>query len=355
VDHALRRRRLAEGLPELDADALLVTSPSNVRYLTGFTGSNGQLIVTRDGGTFLTDGRYVEQSGHEVPDVSRSFYSGSFSPAFRRACSDLGAHRVAFESSHLTYKAHQDLSGTGVSLVPVAGEVERLRLVKDDEERKCLDAAQAIADEAFEALIGALAEGIAEREAALALDVEMRRRDAEGVAFDTILAFGENAAEPHHRPTDRPLRRGDIVKMDFGCVVDGYHSDMTRTVAFGEPQPRIKEIYEVVRRAQQAGLEAVHPGVTGDEADKSAREVIDAAGFGDAFKHGLGHGVGLEIHEGPSLRAGSKDLLPEGTVVTVEPGIYLEGVGGVRIEDMVEVTADGRRVISGVTKELIVL
>ena len=339
----------------MEAEAFLITSQANVRYLTGFSGSNGQLIVTADGGIFLTDGRYVEQSRHEVPDIRRSFYSGSFSPAFRTACQELGAGRVAFESGHLTYQAYLDLSGTGVSLVPASGEVERLRLVKDEEERKCLDAAQAIADEAFEAITALLAEGMTERQAALALDVELQRRDADGLSFDTILAFGENAAEPHHRPTDRPLRRGDLVKMDFGCVVKGYHSDMTRTVALGEPPASMKDVYEVVRRAQEAGVQAVRPGVSGDEADRAARSVIEEAGLGEGFRHGLGHGVGLEIHEGPSLRRGGNDRLPEGTVVTVEPGVYLEGVGGVRIEDMVEVTALGPRVIPSVSKQLIVL
>jgi Xaa-Pro aminopeptidase len=339
----------------MEADALLVTSLPNVRYLTGFSGSNGQLVVAADDGLFLTDGRYVEQSRHEVPDVRRAFYSGDFAPVFAKACSDLGATRVAFEASHLTYQAFQDLSGTGLVLVPTRGEVERLRLVKDPEERSCLEAAQAIADHAFAGLTASLTEGITEREAALSLDTDMRRRGADGLAFDTILAFGENAAEPHHRPTDRPLARGDVVKVDFGCVVAGYHSDMTRTVAFGDPGPRIKEIYDLVQQAQQAGVDAVRPGVTGGDVDRVVRDIIAAAGYGDAFKHGLGHGVGLQIHEGPSLRSGGKDLLPQGAVVTVEPGIYLEGVGGVRIEDMVEVTGDGARVLPTVAKDLMVL
>lgn len=355
MDHALRRRRLADRLPDIEAEALVVTSLPNVRYLTGFSGSNAQLIVTADGGLFLTDGRYAEQSRHEVPDLRRSAYSGEFASIFGKACADLGAKRVAFEAEHLSYQTFQELSETGIDLVPTTGEVERLRLVKDAEETGHIGAAQAIADQSFGVLTEALTDGMTEREAALVLDTEMRRRGAEGAAFDTIVAFGENAAEPHHRPTDRALARRDVVKMDFGCVVAGYHSDMTRTVAFGEPEPQIKEIYEVIRQAQQAGVDAVRAGVTGGKVDRVVREIVKAAGYGDAFKHGLGHGVGLEIHEGPALRSGSKEVLPEGAVVTVEPGIYLEGLGGVRIEDMVEVMAGGARVIPTVTKELMIL
>jgi Xaa-Pro aminopeptidase len=175
------------------------------------------------------------------------------------------------------------------------------------------------------------------------------------VSFDSIVAFGESAAEPHHSPKDRALQRGDVVKIDFGAVVGGYHSDTTRTVAFGQPDPRIREIHGIVRRAQQAGMDAVRPGVTGGQVDEAAREVIRDAGYGDAYTHSLGHGVGLEVHEGPYLRSGGEDVLPEGSVVTVEPGIYVGGLGGVRIEDMVVVTADGCRPMPRTTRDLVVL
>jgi Xaa-Pro aminopeptidase len=355
MDHALRRRRLAERLSDLEADALLVTSLPNVRYLTGFSGSNGQLVLTKSEGVFLTDGRYVEQSRHEVPDLRRSPYSGDFSSAFAKACSSLGAKRVAFEAEHLSYRGFEELSETAIELVPTSGEVEQLRLVKDADETEQIEAAQAIADHAFEAFVRELRTGMTEREAALVLDTEMRRGGADGPSFDTILAFGENAAEPHHHPSDRPLERGDVVKMDYGCVMAGYHSDMTRTVAFREPKPEIKEIYEVVLGAQRAGVEAVRSGITAGKVDRVVRDLVKAAGYGSAFTHPLGHGVGLQIHEGPMLRSGSTEVLPEGAVVTVEPGVYVAGVGGVRIEDMVEVTADGARVIPTVTKELMIL
>jgi Xaa-Pro aminopeptidase len=355
VDHRARRERLAARLPELEAEAFLITRLPNVRYLTGFSGSNGQLVLTSDGGEFLTDGRYAEQARWEVPDLRGRVYSNDFVGGFASACRDLGAGRVAFEAGGVTYKTYRDLSGSGIPLVATDEEVERVRRVKDPEEIKLLDAAQAIADVAFEKVIGRVAAGITEKQLALEVDSVMRAEGADGLSFDTIVAFGESAAEPHHHPTDRTLARGDVIKMDFGSVVQGYHSDMTRTVAFGEPPPRLREIYEIVRRAQMAGVGAVRAGVTTGEADAAAREVVRQAGYAEQFKHSLGHGIGLEIHEQPWLRSGGDQVLPPGTIVTVEPGIYLEGEGGVRIEDMVEVTADGCRVIPKAPKELIVL
>jgi Xaa-Pro aminopeptidase len=355
VDHSARRALLAARISELDADAFLITRLPNVRHLTGFTGSNGQLVLTRDGGLFLTDGRYMEQSAHEVPDLDRRPYSGEFGAAFAQAVSELGVRRVAFESTGVTYRTYQTLEPAGAELIPTLDEVERLRWVKDPEELAFLEAAQGLADDAFELVVGKLTEGMTEREVAFELDTALRRAGAEHTSFDTIVAFGESATEPHHSPTGRALQRGDMVKLDFGSVVDGYHSDMTRTFAFGEPDPGLKEIYQLVLQAQQAGIDAVRPGITGGDADRAAREIIAGAGYGDRYPHSLGHGVGLEVHEGPSLRAGGTDVLPEGAVVTVEPGIYVPGLGGVRIEDMVAVTAEGCRPIPRTSRELVIL
>jgi Xaa-Pro aminopeptidase len=254
----------------------------------------------------------------------------------------------------VTFKSYTALQD-GLELVPTTDEVEALRWVKVPEEVAHLEAAQSLADDAFAEVTGRLTEGMTELETALELDTAMRRAGAEGLAFDTIVAFGENAAEPHHHPTSRPLGRGDVVKMDFGCVVAGYHSDMTRTVAFGRLDPRLEEIYEIVRQAQQAGVEGVRAGAAGGEVDRIARDVIAEAGHADHYTHSLGHGVGLEVHEGPTLRSGGQDVLPEHAVVTVEPGIYVGGLGGVRIEDMVEVTAEGCRVLPRTTKDLVIL
>jgi Xaa-Pro aminopeptidase len=355
VDHALRRSRLTDELPGLGPKAFLVTHLPNVRYLTGFSGSNGQAVVTADAGLLLTDGRYAEQSRREVPDLRHVVYSGDLAPVVAKACAELGVQSVAFEAGAVSHKLFGELSAVGLELVATDGVIERLRWPKDPEELEHLREAQAIADAAFHSVVPGLAAGISERELALVLDTEMRRQGADGLAFDSIVAFGENAAEPHHQPTPRPLGRGDIVKLDFGCVVSGYHSDMTRMVAIGEPSDELREVYELVRRAQQTGVDAVRAGATGAEVDKASRDLIAAAGYGRQFPHGLGHGVGLEIHEGPSLRAGGTDVLPLGAVVTVEPGVYLEGRGGVRIEDMVEVTLDGCSVIPTVSKDLIIL
>jgi Xaa-Pro aminopeptidase len=356
MDHAARRERLASRLTALEVDALLITRLPNVRYLTGFTGSNGQLLLTASEALFLTDSRYKEQARRQVPDVRARIYAREFASIFPQASRDTGARRLGFESAGLTYKTYEKLrTADGAELVPVGDEVEALRQAKDPEEIRLIQRAQDLTDEAFERALAKLVEGVTEREAALELEDAMRHGGADRVGFATIVAFGENAAEPHHGPTDRPLSRGDVVKMDFGCVVDGYHSDMTRTVALGDPDSRLVEIHDVVRRAQEAGIAAARAGARAGDVDEAARGVVRAAGYGDSFGHSLGHGVGLDIHEGPNLRAGSEERVPEGAVVTVEPGVYVPGLGGVRIEDMVEVTADGCRPLPRSPRELVVI
>jgi Xaa-Pro aminopeptidase len=354
VDHGLRRSRLASRLVELGADGFLLTRLPNVRYTTGFTGSNGQVLISPDGAAFFTDGRYTEQARHEVPDLERITYLDGFLESVVRAARRLGVGRLGFESDGLTFRTYEQLraAAKGIELVPVSGEVERQRWVKDPDELAALERAQGATDEAFDAVLARLRDGVSERELAFELEAEMRRAGAERPGFDTIVAFGEHAAEPHHEPTGRTLSRGDVVKMDFGGLVDGYHADMTRTVAFGEPPDRLRDVHDLVRSAQQAGIDAVRVGATGAEVDAAARSVIEAAGLGEHFTHGLGHGVGLEIHEGPRLGRGSDDALPAGAVVTVEPGVYLPGVGGVRIEDMVEVTEQGGRALPRAGKDL---
>ena len=356
MEHSLRRDRLREPLGELGVDALLITRLVNVRYLSGFTGSNGQLLATADGAVFLTDPRYEEQSAREVPGVELRTYPRRFVEALADVCRDRSISRLGFESAGVTHKTFLELEATdGLDLVPMEEVVERLRWVKDRDEIALIEQAQAAADQAFERVTGKLTEGVSEQEVAFELELAMRDAGADAVGFPTIAAFGENAAEPHHGPGDRRLAKGDVIKLDFGSRVEGYHSDMTRTVSFGEPDPRIREIHEVVLRAQEAGSAAVRAGARGGDADAAARDVISEAGYGDHFGHSLGHGIGLEVHEGPTLRGGSEDVLPEGTVVTVEPGIYVPGLGGVRIEDMVVVEADGCRALPATPKELVAL
>jgi Xaa-Pro aminopeptidase len=343
-------------LPELGIDALFVTRAPNVGYLTGFSGSNGQLLFSAERSTFFTDGRYTEQARRELPDLERRTYSADLHAAFAEACRGLRLERVGFESAGVSFRTYERLQQVeGVDLVPVEDEIERLRWIKDEEEIALLERAQAFTDEAFDDVLRKLGEGITEREVSLELEWSMRQAGADGISFDPVVAFGENAAEPHHRGTDRQLHRGDIVLFDFGALVAGYHADMSRTVAFGEPAPTLREIHDVVRAAQRAGTGAVRGGALCREADRRARDVIARAGYGDQFSHSLGHGVGLELHEGPNLRAPSDDVLPSGAVVTVEPGVYVPGMGGVRIEDMVVVADDGCRALPGSSRDLVVV
>ena len=353
----MRTDRIAGRLGALEVDAIVVTRPANVRYLTGFTGSNGQALIAPGPGVFFTDGRYTEQSRREVPDMERVTYRQNFAEVVRDACAAADVRRLGFEDGVLTVRTFRSLERAleGVELVPVGDEVDRERWVKDAEELEMIQAAQDATDRAFEDILDTLAVGVSERQVAQDLEHAMRRAGADGLSFETIVAFGENAAEPHHEPNHRTLEDGDIVKMDFGALWAGYHADMTRTVAFGAIGSELRKIYGVVHEAQQAGLDAVRAGATGGEVDAASRRVVEAAGYGEAFSHGLGHGVGLEVHEGPGLRRDGTDELPEGSVVTVEPGVYVPGLGGVRIEDMVVVGSDGGRAMPTSTKDLIEL
>jgi Xaa-Pro aminopeptidase len=355
VDHGLRRARLAERLGELGIESLLVTELPNVRYLSGFTGSNGALLVAPSATVFLTDGRYTEQARREVPDVEHVVTS-RLVPAAGEGARELGIRRLGFEGT-LPFRDHGALAeaAAGVELIAVNGAVEQLRASKDPGELAAIRRAQEITDRALEATLPQLAEGVTEREIALVLEIEVRRLGAERLGFDPIVAFGEGAAEPHHGPRERPLRRGDVVKLDFGALVDGYHADMTRTLALGEPREELLAVYDVVRAAQSSAAASLRAGATAGALDAAARSVIDEAGYGDRYTHPLGHGVGLEIHEWPILRARAEDRVPAGAVVTLEPGIYLPGVGGVRIEDMMYVSESGAEALPSSTKELVVL
>jgi Xaa-Pro aminopeptidase len=357
VDHELRRRSLADRLHEVGVDAFLVTSLPNVRYLTGFTGSNAQVIVRDAGAVFFTDGRYTEQARREAPDVERITYPSGFGAVLADRLVDEGVARLGVEAGNVTLAFHRKLTEkmTEVEIVETDDVVERMRWSKDPEELQALNEAQAATDRAFDDLLDVVAIGMSERELAGVLERLLRRDGADGLAFDSIVAFGESAAEPHHEPGDRRLEEGDVIKLDFGAIWGGYHADMTRTIAFGSPASELRKIHDIVRQAQQAGIDAVRPGISGADVDAAARRVIEDAGYGDRFGHGTGHGVGLEIHEGPRVGHDVDDELPVGAVVTVEPGIYVPALGGVRIEDMVEITEDGSRVLGSSPRELLEL
>jgi len=359
MDVAGRAGRLRARFASAEIDALLVTSLPNVRYLTSFTGSAGMLLVTPDALVFTTDGRYRTQSAEQlaVAGVDAAIEVGATISAQREALAgalDAGA-RVGLEAHAITWSQQRAFAEAfaGRDLVPTEGIVEQLRRVKEPGEVARIHTACAIADDALAAMLPRLADGPAEREFALELEVEMRRRGASGNSFDPIVASGPNAAKPHARPSDRRVERGELVVIDFGCIVDGYCSDMTRTVSVGDPGADARHMWDVVRESQWAGREAVRAGIESAEVDRACRDVIVAAGWGDAFVHGTGHGVGLEIHEAPRVAATARDTLERGSVVTVEPGVYLPGVGGVRIEDTVVVTPDGSDPLTAFPKELV--
>jgi Xaa-Pro aminopeptidase len=358
MDHQLRRRAVAARLEDLGVDAFLVTDLANTRYLTGFTGSNGQLLIGGSFELFLTDGRYEEQARREAPDVDRSASDRSYRGAVVERCASTPVARLGVEAHSMTLGEHARLAealGDDVELVASEDVVEDGRRVKDDEERELIRRAQAATDAAFSGILDRFALGVSEGWIARELERLMLEAGADGLAFDPIVAFGENAAEPHHEPGHRVLEEGDVIKLDIGALVDGYHADMTRTIAFGQPTAELQKVHDIVRQAQQAAIDVVRAGMTGVEVDAAARSVITEAGYGGRFVHGLGHGVGLEIHEQPWLGTTQTNELPAGSVVTIEPGIYLLGIGGVRIEDMVEVRDDGCAVVGVSTRELIEL
>jgi Xaa-Pro aminopeptidase len=360
LDVAPRLGRLREQFDAAGIDALLVTKLANVRYLTGFTGSAALLLVTGGGARFVTDGRYSQRSHEELDaaGVNGVEIEIGLTAAAQRAALVAAVHpgqRLGLEAHNVTWAAQREYAGAfeGVELVAADPLVEELRRVKDAGEVDRIRRACAIADDAFQSLLPRLAEGITEREFAIALEFGMRERGASGNSFDPIIASGPNGSKPHAIPSDRVIGRNELVVCDFGCIVDGYCSDMTRTVSVGDPGPDARHLYAVVLESQQAGRALVAASVECSAVDRASRDVIADAGWADAFSHGTGHGVGLEIHEAPRVASTASDTLLVGDVVTVEPGVYLPGVGGVRIEDTVVVGAHGAEALTLTPKELV--
>lgn len=356
---ATRADRLAAVLAERELDALVVTDLVNVRYLTGYTGSNGlALIGVRDLRLFVTDFRYVTQAEQQVHGFEREIGETDLLGAVSGALED-GELKLGFEDQHVSVRTHarlRELLPERVALAPAGGIVEDLRLVKDAGEVDRIRAAAELADAALTRVLEDGLAGRTERAVALALEHEMQRLGATRPSFSTIVAHGPHGALPHATPRDEPIAAGSLVTIDWGAELDGYCSDCTRTYAAGrEPDAEAREVYELVLKAQLTGLKAVAAGVAASDADKAARDVIEAAGHGDAFGHSLGHGVGLEVHEAPRLSKTSRATLAPGNIVTVEPGVYLPGRLGVRIEDLVVVTADGCDVLDTLPKDLTVV
>lgn len=356
--YAERRLALLHLLAQADLAALLVTRPANLRYLTGFDGSYGAALIRHDHTVyFFTDRRYEQVAARLLPDAELVLAPGGDLVGAVAGVVGVDDEGLGFEPAGLTWAEGQRLRQAiaNQAVVPAPPLVEELREVKDADELAAMRQAAQLGTEALAQVLPTLREGITERELAFELELAIRRLGAPRLAFDSIIAFGEQAAEPHHHPNDRPLRRGDLVKLDFGAQVDGYCSDMTRTVVFGRASERQRELYELVRRAQAAGLASLRAGVTGDEVDRACRQVITEAGYGDAFSHPVGHGVGLEIHEAPRMRAGASGRIGAGTPVTVEPGVYLPGFGGIRIEDLAVVREDGHELLTTAPKDLLEL
>jgi Xaa-Pro aminopeptidase len=335
-------------LQERIEEPFLVTAAVNVRYLTGFDSSNSALLVEPDRARLFSDFRYAE-AGRRVPDVEFTVTNRNL---FASLSEELSG-RVGFEADAVTYAAYQTLDGGSLELVPQRGVVEALRAVKDDNELALVRRAGEITSEAFARLAEEPFVGRTEQELAWRLESLYHELGADGVAFPAIVAEGANGATPHAHVRNTPIPERTTVVIDSACSVGGYMSDCTRTFATGELLERLAEAYEVTKRAQQAGLDAVRPGVSGREADAAARAVVDDAGFGEEFGHGLGHGLGMLVHEAPRLSQESEDTLEVGNVVTVEPGIYLAGLGGIRIEDLVIVRDDGPEILTSFTKELV--
>jgi Xaa-Pro aminopeptidase len=358
VDQAGRLAKLRERFGALGIDALLVTQDENRRYLSGFTGSAGALWISRERAVLATDSRYWEQAAQEAPGFEVAQLKLRLTDSPTEMLDKVGQpKRVWFESVAVSVAQLSIWTSAdgGVEWIATKNAVEPIRAVKDETEIAAIRKAVTLTDAGFDFLCGILKPGMTEREAAWELEVYLRTHGADALAFETIVASGPNGAMAHHRAGDRAIQRGEPIVLDFGVVIDGYCSDLTRTVSLGKADAKYDDVYEVVRRGQQAAIDGIRAGLTGAQADALARDVIGAAGYGDDFGHGLGHGVGLAAHEAPSAsRMVTEATLPAGATLTIEPGVYLPGWGGVRIEDLVVVRDDGVEVLSRAHKRSII-
>jgi Xaa-Pro aminopeptidase len=332
-----RLKNLRYKLTEKELDAIFITQAENRRYLSGFHGTAGYLVITQNQAILATDFRYIEQSKTEAPDFKIHRISGSMKTWLPALFSDLDIKHMGFEGGNVTYDFHRQLRRVlkNIKLVSLDNLVESIRAVKEPEEIAFIQKASELTDAALESVELKIKPGITEKQLAWELEKTMRESGSESIPFDVIVGSGPNAALPHAKPTDRAINEGEPVVIDMGAKFRGYASDLTRTVCVGNPSEKFKEIYNIVFRAQQAAINKISQGITGKAADAMARKVIEKVGYGDAFGHSLGHGVGFAEHELPYLSPNSKEKLVDGMVFTIEPGIYLEGWGGVRIEDTV--------------------
>jgi Xaa-Pro aminopeptidase len=351
-----RLEKLLGGLDEKNVDCLLISQPENRRYLSGFVGSAGFLLLTPHKRILATDSRYTAQAKSQAPDYEIFTTSGDMGNWLPKLAAELNINRLGFEGENLSFSLYRrlcDILGKdkpGSKLIPLEKMVEPLRAVKEPEEIELISQAAQIADAAIEYIRGKLEPGMTEKEAAWEIERFMREKGSQPLPFDVIVASGPNSTLPHAQPSTRTIQEGEPIVIDIGARVGGYASDLSRTVCLGTPDETFKKVYDTVLGAQLGATALIKPGMTGAEADQLARTIIEEGGYGEAFGHGLGHGVGLEVHEMPRLGPGSADELAEGMVFTIEPGIYLEGWGGVRIEDLVVMEQGKMREISKAKK-----
>ena len=349
--------RLKRFFDEYSLNALLLTDLRNIRYLCGFSGSEGVLLVSRDNAWFLCDSRYTAQAAEEVQGAEVRECGAVRIDTVASLANEFRLNRIGFEAAHTTVSAFRRMSEklSGIELVEIGSRLDKIRICKDHAEIEQLKSVASLSSLALASVLSDIKPGVREVEIALALELEMRRRGAEGKAFDFIVASGERGAMPHGRASDKLIQSGELVTIDFGALKDGYHSDETVTVACGQPGIRAREIHAIVKSAHDLAIDAVKPGISCKDLDEVARSYICDKGYGDYFGHGLGHGIGMEIHEIPTLSPRSSAVLEEGMAITIEPGIYIPGFGGVRIEDTVIVTGCGCEVITSADKQLLIL
>lgn len=349
-----RIQRLRRAIKEKDLDAVLLQSDPNRNYLSGFTGDESFSIITEKEAIFITDSRFTEQARQQVKDYEIIQYKGAFQDFLGSMTKKLSVKKLGFEEDIVSFSTYNTYKNTvSCELVPMGGIVEKLRLIKDDYEIKCMRDAAKIADKAFLHMIEFIKPGMTERQIGLELEFTLKKLGAKDLSFPSIIASGERSCLPHGQATNKIVNNGEFLTMDFGCIYENYCSDMTRTVVIGEPSSEMVKVYNTVLAAQENALKAYKAGVTGAEVDKVARDFIEKAGYGDKFGHGLGHGVGRQIHEMPRISPLGTTKLEAGMVVTDEPGIYISGFGGVRIEDLLVVTDNGCEVLSKSPKDLI--
>jgi Xaa-Pro aminopeptidase len=348
--------KLAEGLGEKNIDGILISQPENRRYLSGFDGSAGFLLITADKRILATDSRYTVQAGSQAPEYEIMTISSDIGGWLPKLASELKIGKLGFEGSHLTFSLYRrlcdilDKGKSGLKLIPVENMVEPLRAVKEPEEIKLIARAAGIADAAMEHIRGSIRPGMTEIEAAWEIEKFMREKGSQPLPFEVIVASGPNSALPHAQPSARAIKRAEPIVIDIGARAGGYASDLSRTLCLGAPDETFKKVYDTVLGAQAGAIALIKPGITGAEADKLSRTIIEEGGYGEAFGHGLGHGVGLDVHEYPGLGPSSAEELADGMVFTIEPGIYIKGWGGVRIEDLVVMEAGKVREISKAKK-----